>query len=919
MFRYRSIIIRRRLALKCASFSFIRSSEIDAPIDRVFLSLIKIRSLKRIAHIILSIFVLLVGSNEAFAQSELKVSFAANSELEGFDTDQHPEWSERYRSFSNPDSSKTRIAFKSGSINIADSVLMIWTGLSIEQRGKVSITAGDSTYAMSDFDLERDTVLLSLPAMMKSYMVDVQLKGVRIGMLHVRLFTRHEETVILIPLVSMKLNKDSIENFLNRVYNQAQLNITVSIEAKFRYENYNKTLLDNPSPDMDRYTEQMKEIRDAYFQANPNANKSAYYVFVTPGFVQEDLRGYMVRNKAVGFIKLADLEVFNFQLAQELGFGIGGLEQSWENNGPEQGTTNNLMDNAGGINLTRYQWISIHYSCQTIIRFDDYEDVRTNSGIVAFYLWEEDENGNIFHQNNLFLKGITRPFKRNKFSYHLDITNFLFSPLFVVKSYRINSLHFLGFILVAFLVWIGVRRAIRWVRLKKLNFRLIRWTVRLFIVGIFLYFGIFIFDLINSGYSMYQVGSGEIKEFADLSLKEVKNSLMYNSENPIVGEERLASEILVGKDGKWELKKRKNVLYFTTQIINGKIICRHIGDSDSLKISSVNYAEHAESHYMVFNKIDATGKILSQKVFNHLGSDITAQMKLQNPSKRILVFVNGYRPTSLGQSFEENFSDIQKNGLEFPNSSNMIYDFDRYGYWRWREIDGMFENRINPEETYYADGHFSVSTSNHGSLVGFTTLAGSYPHRCKNEDNHVCKDKGSGFLGFGSDKTVTLFNLEPNTNGFNERKLNGRTAGRNLFQMFNELPNKSDNDTLFIVAHSMGYAYALGVIEELRGKIEFGGLYIIAPENASSGIVRKDEWNEVWQYGSNFEKYKYRAPCLLDGIAPQTQVGGLSKKFRVFFPASTYKRKGFFDSHFIGNYTWIFKLEKDENGYIYQR
>jgi hypothetical protein len=32
-----------------------------------------------------------------------------------------------------------------------------------------------------------------------------------------------------------------------------------------------------------------------------------------------------------------------------------------------------------------------------------------------------------------------------------------------------------------------------------------------------------------------------------------------------------------------------------------------------------------------------------------------------------------------------------------------------------------------------------------------------------------------------------------------------------------------------IVCHSMGYAYALGMLEVLKGKVSFGRLYIIAP------------------------------------------------------------------------------------------
>jgi hypothetical protein len=137
--------------------------------------------------------------------------------------------------------------------------------------------------------------------------------------------------------------------------------------------------------------------------------------------------------------------------------------------------------------------------------------------------------------------------------------------------------------------------------------------------------------------------------------------------------------------------------------------------------------------------------------------------------------------------------------------------------------------------------------------------------------------------------------------------------------MLNELPNHSKNDTLYIVAHSMGYAYALGIIDELRGRIRFGSLYIIAPENASSGAVDPSEWNEVWQYGSNFNENVYDAPCLLDGVAPQAKAAGLKNDQRVYIPRRLYDRKGFFDSHFIGYYSWVLDIPEGKKGYVRQR
>ena len=46
-----------------------------------------------------------------------------------------------------------------------------------------------------------------------------------------------------------------------------------------------KALFDNPSPTNDRFTNQMQEFRDVYFESFPNADKNAYYIFIIPGFV----------------------------------------------------------------------------------------------------------------------------------------------------------------------------------------------------------------------------------------------------------------------------------------------------------------------------------------------------------------------------------------------------------------------------------------------------------------------------------------------------------------------------------------------------------------------------------------------------------------------------------------------------------
>ena len=136
--------------------------------------------------------------------------------------------------------------------------------------------------------------------------------------------------------------------------------------------------------------------------------------------------------------------------------------------------------------------------------------------------------------------------------------------------------------------------------------------------------------------------------------------------------------------------------------------------------------------------------------------------------------------------------------------------------------------------------------------------------------------------------------------------------------------NKNITDTLDIVCHSMGYAYALGMIDAIKQqknvKIPFGRFYIIAPEDAGAGNVNLSDWQEVWQYGSNENADPLDKQ---DGVAPQTRCGNLLESQRAYIPdidgAGNHIPKGFISSHSIENYKWIFKLTKDANGYVTPR
>lgn len=124
----------------------------------------------------------------------------------------------------------------------------------------------------------------------------------------------------------------------------------------------------------------------------------------------------------------------------------------------------------------------------------------------------------------------------------------------------------------------------------------------------------------------------------------------------------------------------------------------------------------------------------------------------------------------------------------------------------------------------------------------------------------------------------------------------------------------------------MGYAYALGMVDALKGKIPLGHFYIIAPKNAEAGKIDLNDFEEVWQYGANLGEPNADPLHQQDGVAPQTAVQGLDriknpileKRGRAFIPDG--EPKGFLQSHSIGNYKWIFKIENATlKGYVKPR
>lgn len=730
-----------------------------------------------------------------------------------------------------------------------------------------------------------------------------------------------KEKIYIVPLIPFEIEDAELNKKINALFKTFNLYYEIQVLPEYYHKDLEKNpLLNNPSTEYDHYTRQMRQIRDTYFSDFPRSDKRAFYVFIHKGFVNQKQSGYSVRGKTIAFITQNELDSLAYSIAIELARGLGSLKSN-----PEFLDENNLLMGSGGTFLNVDQWRKLHTNYRSFSFYDDDEEINTFNGFVAYYFWEEDENGNIIFNPGAFRSAIQRPYKKNYFSYNLSIEKQLFKPWFDLLDIPITPLHFILLILYTWLsiylknrLEYSVTESLKkWLRIQILVAKMLRYVL----VGSLTFITFFFINKVIASYEIYE---GKIPDFKGMITEEVRHEILYSKEIGRSEKPEMATEVLIKRGDEWIVKRRKRVLYFDQYKDTAGIysIARFNRESDSIVLPELGVSILAPSHYFVVNRIDNEGNYESQQLYNHQGSNVTQfLLNEEEPAKRVLVFVNGYRPTSLGASLEENFRDIRERGVEFPNSKNMIHSFDRYDYWRpWREIDLKFEQRINPSETYYADGHFSVSTSNYRSLIHFTQVSTRYPTRCKDPDHHVCQDQGRTSWFKSSNKaTHRLLPNRPNYKGFKTRRENGRIAGLNLLQQLNEIPNSSHNDTLYLVVHSMGYAYALGMIDEMRGKINFGGFYILAPENASAGKINQAEWREIYQYGVNHEKYKKSAPCMLDGVAPQSTALNLDPEKHIFIPENLFRRFGFFDSHFVGFYDWIFDIPEGDAGAIQQR
>jgi hypothetical protein len=291
----------------------------------------------------------------------------------------------------------------------------------------------------------------------------------------------------------------------------------------------------------------------------------------------------------------------------------------------------------------------------------------------------------------------------------------------------------------------------------------------------------------------------------------------------------------------------------------------------------------------------------------------TLKYYIQNTQtfKNLILFVNGYRPIVNMNGDPTTYS------AEYQDSRNDVEFGDSRGYWKG--IDAQFMNRIGTRTAVYADGHHSVATSNHLTCMNYTkgnVAALAAQQLCTNFNSGapICLD-------------YSYLHTVPNVPGFLTRHSSGDIAAQDMLSKIEQgqIVFDKNTDTLDVVAHSMGYAYAVGMIKRLKNSgIRFGRLYILAPENACTGGCDWSWFREVWQYGTDERTVK---PYNQDGVAPQCMALGLdrlpagTRGGRVYIPPD-WPGQGYLGSHTVANYGWVFSELRENDprgGYVKPR
>jgi hypothetical protein len=320
---------------------------------------------------------ILVYSTDVLAgTADYRIDFAPDpNQIYGFDKKEYAAWLRDYDVIRLLDSSNYFVSYKSLAPDQTDYVIANVTSENPLSNVTFVATEPGTTFNLSSTQINDSTYRVSLAGMNSSMYVYAEDDGNRIGKLWVKVLPAIEKEIVFVPVNGASLSQIAdIENELNEIYIQANVSFDVTTKSNYQSSTWDLNTdgkMQTGDVDlMSHYSEEMRLLRDEYFASDTSYNKNAYYIFIIPQFLQEDLGGYMVRGKGVGFLKNGESPR---TAAHELAHGIFGLEHTFP--AIEEGSTENLLDySATGKHLAQKQWYYMHNPLPAFSFLDDEEE-----------------------------------------------------------------------------------------------------------------------------------------------------------------------------------------------------------------------------------------------------------------------------------------------------------------------------------------------------------------------------------------------------------------------------------------------------------------------------------------------------------------------------------------------------------------
>jgi hypothetical protein len=298
------------------------------------------------------------------ATDNLKVVFeAASDQSFGFDKKEYAAFIDNYEAIKLAGNKTYFVPNKSVGESATDAVIATFTITGYAVSDLIFLTKNG--LQINSTNIGNKIKLQGIPA--DASCIYAYCDGKKIGKLNIVSLGQLTKKLVIVPVNGANISLTTAQ--LNDIYKQANVVWTTSTTTSFNFDLGTDGLEAADANLLKKYSSEMRALRAAYQAASPNYDKNACYLFVVPKFSIPTLQGYMVRGRALGFVKD---QVNAKEIAHELAHGAFSMSHTFPK--IERETSNNLMDYGGGTVLIKEQWLRISEDIQVLNWLDDEED-----------------------------------------------------------------------------------------------------------------------------------------------------------------------------------------------------------------------------------------------------------------------------------------------------------------------------------------------------------------------------------------------------------------------------------------------------------------------------------------------------------------------------------------------------------------